>query len=71
MRAFVFKLLKITITIWHKHTFHLFTGNDGIESGFPLSRFLKERTFKLGNTARNLASQSIHRISDIDKVNRN
>lgn len=41
---------------------------DMSQSGFPLSGFLNQRRFKLGNTARNLASQSLQRIPDFDKV---
>ncbi|XP_045197566.2 probable methyltransferase-like protein 25 [Mercenaria mercenaria] len=43
-------------------------GTDACLNGFPLSRFLNQKQFKLGNTARNLASQSLHRISDFDKL---
>ena len=36
--------------------------------GFPMSQFLKGGNFSLGNSARNLASQSVHRVSTQDKV---
>ena len=36
--------------------------------GFPKSSYLKEKRVVLGNTARNLASQALHRMSSFEKV---
>ncbi|KAH3735981.1 probable methyltransferase-like protein 25 [Dreissena polymorpha] len=35
-----------------------------VDPGFPMSQFLKQRGISLGNTALNLAAQSVHRVAE-------
>lgn len=51
-----------------KHMSNHISDFDVSQNGFPLSGFLNQRRFKLGNTARNLASQSLQRMPEFDKV---
>ena len=46
----------------------IITDTEGHHYGFPKSSYLKDKRVWLGNTARNLAAQSVHRISSFEEV---